>query len=126
MAGTPDEGVKPLGLLLVCMGQETLRGDDLSQLRDTYRRKVHQELPERAQNSDNWPIHLDHCFGRVVLDNLFEDEWYDHVDGRPAYEHLSTQELGAAIDIADRMLAEGRPAVERLNENSLRWRGKLD
>ncbi len=126
MAGTPDEGVKPLGLLLVCMGQETLRGDDLSQLRDTYRRKVHQELPERAQNSDNWPIHLDHCFGRVVLDNLFEDEWYDHVDGRPAYEHLSTQELGAAIDIADRMLADGRPAVERLNENSLRWRGKLD
>jgi hypothetical protein len=126
VAGTPDEGVKPLGLLLVCMGQETLRGDDLSQLRDTYRRKVHQELPERAQNSDNWPIHLDHCFGRVVLDNLFEDEWYDHVDGRPAYEHLSTQELGAAIDIADRMLADGRPAVERLNENSLRWRGKLD
>ena len=126
MAGTPDEGVKPLGLLLVCMGQETLHGDDLSQLRDTYRRKVHQELPERAQNSDNWPIHLDHCFGRVVLDNLFEDEWYDHVDGRPAYEHLSTQELGAAIDIADRMLADGRPAVERLNENSLRWRGKLD
>ena len=126
MAGTPDEGEKPLGLLLVCMGQETLRGDDLSQLRDTYRRKVHQELPERAQNSDNWPIHLDHCFGRVVLDNLFEDEWYDHVDGRPAYEHLSTQELGAAIDIADRMLADGRPAVERLNENSLRWRGKLD
>jgi hypothetical protein len=126
VAGTPDEGVKPLGLLLVCMGQETLRGDDLSQLRDTYRRKVHEELPERAQNSDNWPIHLDHCFGRVVLDNLFEDEWYDHVDGRPAYEHLSTQELGAAIDIADRMLAEGRPAVERLNENSLRWRGKLD
>ena len=108
------------------MGQETLHGDDLSQLRNTYRRKVHEELPERAQNSDNWPIHLDHCFGRVVLDNLFEDEWYDHVDGRPAYEHLSTQQLGAAIDIADRMLADGRPAVERLNENSLRWRGKLE
>ena len=108
------------------MGQETLHGDDLSQLRNMYRRKVHEELPERAQNSDNWPIHLDHCFGRVVLDNLFEDEWYDHVDGRPAYEHLSTQQLGAAIDIADRMLADGRPAVERLNENSLRWRGKLE
>ena len=108
------------------MGQETLRGDDLSQLRDRYRQKIHEELPESAQNSDNWPIHLDHCFGRVVLDNLFEDEWYDHVDGRPADEQLSAQQLTAAIDIADRMLEEGQPVVERLNENSLRWRGKLE
>ena len=108
------------------MGQETLDGDDLSQLRETYRRKVHEELPTEAQHSDGWPIHLDHCFGRVVLDNLFEDEWYDHVDGRPAYEQLSAAELRTAIDIADRMLENGQPAVEELNENSLRWRDKLD
>jgi hypothetical protein len=108
------------------MGQETLDGDDLSQLRETYRRKVHEELPAEAQRSDGWPIHLDHCFGRVVLDNLFEDEWYDHVDGRPAYEQLSAAELRAAIDIADRILENGQPAAEELNENSLRWRDKLD
>ncbi|ERH10494.1 MAG: hypothetical protein J07HX64_02269 [halophilic archaeon J07HX64] len=108
------------------MGQETLGGEDLSELREAYRRKVNEELPEQAQRSDGWPIHLDHCFGRVVLDNLFEDEWYDHVDGRPAYEHLSARELRAAIDIADRMLESGQPVVEELNENSLRWRDKLD
>jgi hypothetical protein len=108
------------------MGQQTLNGDNLSKRRVEYNRKVNQELPEQAQNSDGWPIHFDHCFGRVILDNLFEDEWYNHVDGRPAYNHLSQNELQEAIEIADRMLEEGRPTVEELNRNSLRWRDKLD
>jgi hypothetical protein len=108
------------------MGQRTFDGDDLSRLRAEYRRKVTERLPQKAQKSDGWPIHLDHCFGRVVLDNLFEDEWYGHVDGSPAYENLSEEELREAIGIADRMLKEGRPAVERLNRNSLRWRGKTE
>jgi len=108
------------------MGQETLSGDDFSQLRAEYDRKVNEKLPEKAQRSEDWPIHLDHCFGRVVLDNLFEDEWYSHVDGRPAYTHLSQGELQQAIEIADRMLERGRPAVEELNQNSLRWRDTLD
>lgn len=108
------------------MGQTTLNGSDLSALRATYDELVHERLPETAQNGDEWPIHLDHCFGRVVLDNLFEDEWYGHVDGRPAYEQLSEEELKTAIAIAERIL-EGGPAVAaELNERSLRWRGKLD
>ncbi|QKG94202.1 hypothetical protein HPS36_14960 (plasmid) [Halorubrum salinarum] len=108
------------------MGQKTLGGDDLSALRAQYERKVNEELPARAQRSGDWPIRHDHCFGRVVLDNLFGDEWYGHVDGRPAYRHLSRDELRAAIDIADRMLEAGRPAVVELNRNSLEWREELD
>jgi len=111
--------------LLLSMGQETLSGDDLSQLRVEYDRKVNQKLPEKAQSGDGWPIHLDHCFGRVVLDNVFEDEWYSHVEGRPAYKQLSREELQQAIEIADQMLTQGRPAVKELNQNSLRWRDKL-
>jgi hypothetical protein len=106
--------------------QRTLDGVDISQRREMYAERVHERLPETAQRSDGWPIHLDHCFDRVVLDNLFEDEWYDHVDGRPAYEHLSAEPLTTAIEIADRMLEGGRPVVAELNRNSLRWRGKLD
>lgn len=108
------------------VGQETLDGDDLSELRAEYNRKVNEELPERARRSDGWPIHLDHCFGRVVLDNVFGDRWYSHVDGRPAYRNLPRGELQEAIGIADRMLEEGKPAVEELNQNSLRWRDKLE
>ena len=106
------------------MGQETLDGTDITALRETYRRKVTEELPRAARDAGDWPIRLDHCFGRVVLDDLFEDEWYDHVDGRPAYEALSEAELRAAIETADRMLAGGRPVVAELNRNSLRWRGE--
>lgn len=107
------------------MRQTTLDGGNLSELRAEYTRKVNGELPAQAQSSDGWPIHLDHCFGRVVLDNLFGDEWYSHVDDRPAYKHLSQKELREAVEIADRMLTEGKPAVEELNQNSLRWRDKL-
>jgi len=109
------------------MGQTTLGDDtrDLSTLRRRYDELVHETLPGTAQAGDGWPVHLDHCFGRIVLDNLFGDEWYDHVDGRPAYEHLSADELVEAIGIAERMRDEGASVARELNRNSLRWRGKL-
>jgi hypothetical protein len=106
--------------------QETLDGVDVSELRGEFDQKVNKRLPEQAQNSDGWPIHLDHCFGRVVLDNLFENEWYGYVDGRPADENRSPEELREAIAIADRMLEEEQPVVTELNENSLRWRDKTE
>lgn len=105
------------------MDQTTLDGDDISELRAEYDSKVHTRLPERAQAEGGWPIQLDHCFARVVLDNVFEDEWYEYVNGRPAYKHLSTEELAAAIDIADRMLDEGSQVAAELNKRSLEWRG---
>lgn len=107
------------------MEQHTLDGRNLTALRAEYKRKVTEELPERARRNGDWPIRSDHCFGRVVLDALFQDEWYDHVDGSPAYEQLSADELRDAIAIADRMIEEGNPAVTRLNRRSLRWRGEL-
>jgi hypothetical protein len=103
------------------MAQHTLDGTDITRLRERYQRVVTEELPDAAQNSD-WPVQDDHCFARIVLDNTFGDEWYDHVDGRPAYEHMSPTELETAVEIATDMLTVGRPLVERLNGNSLRWR----
>ena len=106
------------------MGQETLDGVDLSALRAEYHHKVSDALPAQARASGDWPIHADHCFARVVLDNLFQDVWYDHVNGRPAYKHLSRDKLEAAVAIADRMLAGGKPVVADLNKNSLQWRNE--
>jgi proline racemase len=108
------------------VSQRTLDGVDITTLRATYRRRVTQQLPAAAAEAGSWPIQSDHCFARVVLDNVFGGEWYDHVDGRPAYEHLAAAELRAAIAIADRMLRDGRPTVVALNDASLQWRGKLD
>lgn len=102
------------------MGQTTLGGRDLSELRARYRAVIDEELPAAAD--PGWPIRDDHCFARIVLDDLFGGVWYDHVDGRPAYEQLSAAELTEAIATAERLLDEGRPAVVELNEQSLRWR----
>jgi hypothetical protein len=104
------------------MGQQSLSGTDISALREEYLQKVTEELPARAQTTDSWPITDDHCFARVVLDTLFEDEWSNHISRSPAYKQLSENQLRAAITIADRMLTEGQPAVEELNQQSLRWR----
>ena len=107
------------------MGQRTLDGDDLSDLRAEYDRLVHERLPAAARNGEGWPVHTNHCFARIVLDDLFEDEWYDHVDGRPAYEHLSAADLRAAIDTAEQLLDAGPSLATELNRNSLRWRDEL-
>lgn len=106
------------------MGQRTLDGTDITDRRERYRTLVEERLPEAARQAGTWPIQEDHCFARVVLDSVFEDEWYDHVDGRPADEHLSAAELAAAIDHAEALLERGGPLVEALNDRSLRWRGE--
>lgn len=107
------------------MGQQTLDGTDLAARRERYLALVHERLPAAAHHADDWPIRHDHCFARVVLDNVFEGIWYDHVDGRPAYEHLSFDDLDAAVDLAEHMLQSGALLVTELHEQSLLWRDEL-
>jgi hypothetical protein len=104
------------------VGQRDLSGSDIEELRSVYTEKVNSKLPEEAKKQGNWPVDEDHCFGRIVLDNLFEDVWYRHIEERPAYMNLSRQELKEAVGIADRMLSKGREEVEVLNQKSLSYR----
>jgi len=104
------------------MGQRSLGGDDLSELRRRYRELVTTELPRAARTRGDWPVREDHCFARIVLDDVFDDVWYDHVAGRPAYEHLPASRLREAVGTAERLLDEGKPFVEELNRQSLAWR----
>ncbi len=82
-----------------------------------------ERLPARARAQD-WPLRLDHCFQRVLLDQVCGGRWYDHVEGRPAYRHLDPERLEAAVALGERLLREGEPLLARLDEDSLRWRGK--
>jgi hypothetical protein len=106
------------------MGQQTLDGADLTAQREEYRTLVHERLPA-ADQADDWPICQDHCFARVILDTVFEGVWYNHIDGRPAYAHLSADDFDAAISIGERMLQSGTPLVTELHQQSLRWRDEL-
>lgn len=106
------------------MGQRTLDGTDVTALRQRYRDTVFRDLPAAAREGEGWPVTEDHCFARIVLDAVFEDVWYDHVDGEPAYEHLSPAELRRAISVAEAMLERGPAHAAALNRASLRYRGE--
>jgi len=92
-------------------------------LRSQYADLINHQLPALAKQTP-MPIRFNHCFARIVLDNLFEDCWYNHLSRKqPAYKQLNETQLKKAIAIARSMLKQ--PALAQpLNNNSLRWRGK--
>ncbi|KAK4961220.1 hypothetical protein LTR10_001710 [Elasticomyces elasticus] len=88
--------------------------------------KVH--LPSLAKARDpvqkQWPVHLDHCFARIILDNAvgMNKPWTEVVKA-PAVKHMSDAQLRAAIQLAEE-LATGQTDLASLNERSLSLRGK--
>ncbi|MEJ5915815.1 hypothetical protein [Pseudokineococcus sp. 1T1Z-3] len=95
------------------------------QLLVRYRELVLDRLPRRGRE-EGWVVHLDHCVGRVVLDNAVGGAWRTLVPaGRgPAFTRLDDAQLGRAVDLAERMDAEGAALVADLDARSLTWRGK--
>lgn len=77
-------------------------------------------LPAMAAER-NWPVSADHCFQRILLDHVCDGVWYDHIAGRPAYRHLSADQLVLAVETAE-AVAAGTADLHRLNQASLRWR----
>ena len=90
-----------------------------------YRELVLGELPRLAVEG-RWVVRADHCFGRIVLDHTVGGCWYDVLDRRrgAAFRQLGDDQLQSAVALAEQILAEGDPLLRRLNEQSLRWRGK--
>lgn len=92
--------------------------DDVARYLDLTRRA----LPERAR-AQRWPLRFDHCFQRVVLDEVADGVWYDRI-ARPAYRNLTREQARAAADLAQRLLDEGEPLLAELDARSLARRGK--
>ncbi|MCB4801383.1 RimJ/RimL family protein N-acetyltransferase [Methylobacterium brachiatum] len=72
-----------------------------------WRDLVARRLPEAAR--PGWPVHLDHCFARILLDNACGGPWRDSV-AAPAHANMP---------------ADGRADLALLNRRSLAWRGKI-
>ena len=70
-----------------------------------------------------WPVRLDHCFQRILLDNAVGSKWSDMIPP-PAYKHASVHVLREAIALGEACVA-GRADLAALNRCSLKWRGKL-
>ena len=79
-------------------------------------------MPDLAKER-GWPVHLDHCFQRILLDNAVGAKWRD-VIAAPAYRNASDAQLARALAIGADVLA-GLADLHELNRASLGWRGKL-
>ena len=79
-------------------------------------------LPALARARPDWPIRLDHCFGRVILDAVCGRPWREVLPA-PAWRHLDADGLRRAIALA-RDIAEGRADLHAFNARSLQGRGK--
>lgn len=88
-------------------------------VRTRWRHLVECRLPDAARNT-NWPINADHCFARVLLDNVLGVPWR-HVVHPPAWRNTPIKQLERAIELGEDVLA-GRVDLERLNTASLTMR----
>lgn len=94
-------------------------------LEEQYLLLTREKLPKQA-HKEQWPVQEDHCLQRVVLDALFQECWYNHLNrSKPAYRQLDNPQLGAALLLLHRMGQQGKPLVAYLNVSSLTFRKKI-
>ncbi len=62
--------------------------DRLTQLQSRYLELTNKVLPQIAKERQ-FPVRYNHCFGRIILDNLFGCCWYEVLE----------RKQGAAFDI---------------------------
>ena len=101
---------------------------DLKALQERWTHLYHDYLPSLAKARNpiqpSWPVHLDHCFARVVLDNAVGlDRPWTAVVKQPAVKNMTAKQLENTIDLAEKV-ATGEADLIALNERSLRLRGK--
>jgi hypothetical protein len=96
---------------------------DINKLRARHLELINDILPSIAR-ARGFPITSNHCFGRVVLDNLFQGCWYNYLTvGRvAAYKQLDLTQLQQAVDIAQSLVDLPTAYIISLNDRSLQWR----
>lgn len=95
----------------------------LTILIDRYLHLTRTVMPQMACRPENrWPVRNDHCFQRIVLDNVTGGVWYDHIN-RPAYKNLCLDQARQAVMISEGIIS-GEICLRELNRKSLTWRGK--
>jgi len=81
-----------------------------------------EDMPAAAR-ARGWPVRLDHCFQRILLDHAVGGPWRAAIQA-PACRNASAAQLARAIAVGEAALA-GTCDLAALNRQSLRWRGKL-
>lgn len=75
-----------------------------------------------AQHPSRWPIQHDHCFQRVILDNVCGRAWYEAIP-TPAYKNMTSEQARSAAKLSVE-IATQQVCIHTLNNASLKWRDK--
>lgn len=67
-----------------------------------------------------YPVRFDHCFKRIILDQMFQGVWYNFVE-KPAYKHLTEDQKKEFQDKVNLLLEKPEVCFE-WNQQSLAWR----
>lgn len=104
--------------------------DDIDALRDRWTHLYASHLPALAKARDpaqkHWPVHLDHCFARIILDNAIgvDKPWTKAVKA-PAVRNMTVEQLRDALALGEKV-AGGEVDLVELDGMSLRLRGKRE
>ncbi len=102
---------------------------ELEYLRTQWKTLHTQTLPNLAKARDaaqtKWPVTLDHCFARIILDNTIGNglKQWDKVIQKPATKNMSQEQLRNAIALGEDIKA-GKADLRHLDAVSLRCRNK--
>lgn len=102
---------------------------DIETLREEWKTLYSTTLPQMAKSRDlaqvKWPVTLDHCFARIILDHTIGEghQQWDKVLPKPAIKNMSAQQLQNAITLG-RKVEAGEVDLCHLDEKSLQCRGK--
>lgn len=84
-----------------------------------WRAMVERTLPALARER-MWPIQLDHCFARVLLDNAVGKPWREAI-AAPAWKNAPPETLKAATSLGQAAI-DGTEDLAVLNARSLMMR----
>ena len=97
--------------------------EEIEHLVSTYMHLSKEVLPKIARGRQrNWPVSADHCFQRIVLDHVCSGVWYEYLE-RPAFKNLTKDQAQRAVKLCEDIV-EGNVDLQKLNQQSLIWRGK--
>ena len=104
--------------------------DDIDSLRERWTHLYASHLPALAKARDpaqnHWPVHLDHCFARIILDNAIgiDKPWTQAIKS-PAVRNMTVEQLSNALALGEKV-ANGEADLVELDRVSLKIRGKRE